>query len=78
MPTRADIQAATPKCERMLVRHHMAERCCNPLRYNVPRDVWACPHHGDISTGAILGARLVRDYRDEIDGVLPWLATAKR
>lgn len=72
MPTRADLQAATPKCPRMVYRRR-TERCALPCAYSVTRDWWICPLHGEVATGSALGQAFA-----PVDDVLPHLRTAKR
>jgi hypothetical protein len=74
MPTLADLEAAAPKCPRMVYRQR-TELCAQPCRYSLIRDTWICPEHGDVATGSYLGHRIAAQ---ESDDVLPHLRTAKR
>lgn len=61
MPTRADMEAAVPRCPRHGVlregRQYPNERCLQPLRRDVAKDTvgrpvftdWRCSWHGRIS-----------------------------
>lgn len=48
MPTRADLEAARPKCRAVvaLVDGQPGAVCGRPMRYYPGRKVWACPKHG--------------------------------
>ncbi len=60
MPTRADMEAAVPRCPRMGVtrdrRLHLEERCCLPLARTAGKDTigrevftdWRCSRHGRV------------------------------
>lgn len=52
MPTRADVEAATPKCPLELGNVGSGVRCGFPLRLNGPSD-WSCPRHGFVSAGRV-------------------------
>lgn len=66
MPTRADIEAATPRCHRRLIQKHTGSRqsgvhitCYRPMRYRPGRNTWIC-ECGAEETGELLGARFNR------------------
>lgn len=55
MPTRADIEAATPKCParvgRRMVRGHWCDPTCNqPLSWLHALARWTCEDHGAVLT----------------------------
>jgi len=57
MPSRAQIEASTPKCPaRYLGDRRAIERCGQPLRYDITHGVWLCPGHGAVYTAAMLVA----------------------
>ena len=65
MPTRADIEAATPKCvSAPRTQFHFGGLapapavCTSVLRWDHGDGHWVCPAHGAQLTGATAGARL--------------------
>lgn len=48
MPTRADIEAATPKCPHR--KRTDAPQCARLLLYMHKRETWCCTVHGDVLT----------------------------
>ena len=64
MPTRADIEAATPKCvSAPQTQFHFgrlapAPACAGPLRWDHIGRHWVCPAHGAQLSGESAGARL--------------------
>jgi hypothetical protein len=65
MPTRADIEAATPKCVAAPRSQFQFGRlapapavCTNPLNWDHAGGRWVCPAHGAQVTGEIAGGRL--------------------
>lgn len=66
MPTRADIEASTPKCVAPPVRTQFQfgrlapspAACTSPLRWDHTGGQWICPTHGAQLTGEIAGGRL--------------------
>jgi len=56
MPDRATIDAATPKCVKVL-REPMGKVCGHALRYRFVTDWWTCPTHGNVTTPQSLVAR---------------------
>lgn len=67
MPTRVDIEAATPKCSRLTTKpigsrpQDMGRRCCEPL---VSRGgEWHCPDHGKIEAWSVAAPPI----EDDID-----------
>ena len=63
MPTRTDIEAATPKCpvgvpdSYGLVLTPGTEPCLRPLRFDATDDYWLCPIHGHATTPQSLVCR---------------------
>ena len=63
MPTRADIQAATPKCPKQLW-HKLADNkttpgpCLTPLRYVAKSNRWDCPSCRGFTPGEVIADRL--------------------
>ncbi len=62
MPSRADMEAATPKCPRVgrsvLATDGLAagERCAQPCKWAAARQRWCCPSHGVVLAGTDLAA----------------------
>lgn len=75
MPTRADWEAAAPKCPKhgklgtALVPGRRAlrvgERCATPLHYDVGGSVWVCPHHGEVLARTTAAAQLAAAQSDD-------------
>jgi hypothetical protein len=55
MPTRSDIEAATPKCLRGVVANLSGDVCGRPMHYVTLEDssegVWFCSDHGPMCSG---------------------------
>jgi hypothetical protein len=65
MPTRADIEAATPKCVAVPRTQFQFGRlapadlpCTSPLRWDHAGACWICPAHGSRLTGEMASERL--------------------
>lgn len=77
MPTRADIEAATPRCQARRkevgqvrvsfgMRAGMTQQtveltCLKPMRYETASNTWVC-ECGSTTTGELLGARATAFY----------------
>lgn len=63
MPTRADMEAATPKCPgvaRQTQYGATVEKVCGqPLAWDHARALWRCPEHGDRLTARAAADRVV-------------------
>lgn len=61
-PSLAQMQAAEPKCPRMVTGGHFPTTwehpCAAPLTYDSNQNVWRCPEHGVVLTGWQLAARM--------------------
>lgn len=71
MPTRADIEAATPKCPRVVVgrrgiRVRLGERCALTLTPLGRSGAWSCPEHGVIEPIEIVPLRVVGVEREAL------------
>lgn len=65
MPTRADIEAATPKCPALHDRSKL-EQCDLPLWWDHGQELWTCRVHGQVVTAT----ELVAVQRFEADRLL--------
>lgn len=66
MPTRADWEAASPKCPQITTRAaadgrivvgKAATRCALPLHFDVGRAAWVCREHGTVVSGSLAAAQ---------------------
>lgn len=65
MPTRADLDAARPRCPMLVLtpgipapsKDEDLTTCDRPMRYHPGSQKWACPEHGQRLTAAQLVAR---------------------
>lgn len=68
MPTRATIEAATPKCPCSLAEGPTQRRCATGMRWHVLRDAWVCERHPHMNTAPDGTTRLAP--RGTVRGVL--------
>jgi hypothetical protein len=69
MPTRADIEAATPKCPRVVVGRRgaqLSERCALKLTPLGRSGAWSCAEHGVIEAIEIVPLRVVGVEREAL------------
>ncbi len=68
MPSRADMEAATPKCPKTVdralaaakegeaIKLGVGQRCALPCKWSTARQRWCCPSHGVVLAGTDLAA----------------------
>jgi hypothetical protein len=65
MPTRADWEAAAPKCPQRVARDRSGRMaagaastlCYEVLRYDIAKHMWTCPNHGHVLAGVLFAAQ---------------------